>query len=151
VITATPAGTGFATNKAIVAAASSDPDTTNNSATSRLEVFLPVFIDIEPSDSTNVVNLKRGGTVAVALLTTPDFDAASADVNAMCFGDGDAPAERVCAERHGRGHLMDVDRDGDLDLLLHYVVEETGIDAGDSRACVIGHTANGVGFYGCDA
>src|SRR5262249_38736303 len=40
VITATPAGTGFATNKAIVAAASSDPDTTNNSATSRLEVFL---------------------------------------------------------------------------------------------------------------
>jgi uncharacterized protein DUF11 len=151
VITATPAGTGFVTNRAIVAAVSSDPNTTNNSATSRLEVFRPVTIDIEPGDTANVVNLNRGGTVSVAILTTPDFDAATADVNAVCFGDADAPGERVCTERHGRGHMVDVDRDGDLDLVLHYIVESTGIDLGDQRACLIGHTLNGAGFFGCDA
>jgi len=134
-----------------VMTASNDPDLTNNVATTSLEVFTPVTIDVAPGDSTNVVNLNRGGTVAIAILTTPDFDASTIDVSTLCFGDADAPAERACVERHGSGHLQDVDRDGDRDLLLHYLVSDAGIDVGDSRACLKGRTVGGTGVFGCDA
>ena len=73
------------------------------------------------------------------------------DVSTLCFGDAEAAGERACAERHGRGHLEDVDRDGDRDLVLHYLVSETGIDLGDGRACLKGRTLDGVGVFGCDA
>jgi predicted nucleotidyltransferase len=47
--------------------------------------------------------------------------------------------------------LQDVDRDGDVDLLLHYETQETGIDAGDTKACLTGLTSGGIHVYGCDA
>jgi hypothetical protein len=150
-LTATPTSPGILVSRVEVLTASNDPDLTNNVATTSLEVFKPVTIDVAPGDATNVVNLTRGGNVAIAILTTADFDAATVDVSTLCFGDADAPAERSCVERHGAGHLQDVDRDGDRDLLLHYLVSEVGIDADDSRACVKGRTLSGTGVFGCDA
>ena len=150
-LTATPTSPGILVSRVEVMTASNDPDLTNNVATTSLEVFTPVTIDVAPGDSTNVVNLNRGGTVAIAILTTPDFDASTIDMSTLCFGDADAPAERACVERHGSGHLQDVDRDGDLDLLLHYLVSDAGIDVGDSRACLKGRTVGGTGVFGCDA
>jgi hypothetical protein len=46
--------------------------------------------------------------------------------------------------------VQDVDRDRDLDLLLHHETRETGIDVGDTRACLTGATAAGIRIYGCD-
>lgn len=68
----------------------------------------------------------------------------------MCFGDAEDPASRDCTEEHGHGHPEDVDVDGDLDLLLHYQEPETGIDRGDSRACLSGRTTEGEVIEGCD-
>lgn len=150
-ITATPTSPGLLVSRVEVTTISNDPDLTNNVATTALEVFKPVTIDVMPGDSANVLNLKRGGNVAIAILTTADFDAATVDVSTLCFGDADAAGERACAERHRRGHLEDVDNDGDRDLLLHYLVSDTGIDLGDGRACLKGRTLGGVGVFGCDA
>ena len=150
-LTATPTSPGILVSRVEVTTTSNDPDLTNNVATTSLEVFKPVTIDVAPGDSTNIVNLNRGGNVSIAILTTADFDASTVDVSTLCFGDADAPAERACVERHGDGHLQDVDRDGDRDLLLHYLVSDVGIDAGDSRACVKGRTTSGTGVFGCDA
>jgi hypothetical protein len=84
------------------------------------------------------------------MLTTPQFDASTVALATLCFGDAEAPAERDCTESHVKVHLEDVDRDGDLDVLLHYEPNQTGIDLGDTNACLIGSTKSGVGVYGCD-
>jgi hypothetical protein len=47
-------------------------------------------------------------------------------------------------------HLVDADRDRDIDLVFHFHSLLTGIDAGDTTACLKGTTTDGIGFYGCD-
>jgi hypothetical protein len=44
-----------------------------------------------------------------------------------------------------------VDGDGDLDMVLHFKTQETGIQAGDTEACLIGETVDGQAIEGCDA
>jgi hypothetical protein len=151
VITATPTSAGLLTQQASVSTLSTDPVSTNNTASDTLDVFLPVLIDIMPGDEANVLNLRRGGLVTVAILTTPDFNAASVDPSSVCFGDADTPGARACAEAHLNGHMVDVNRDRVPDLVLHYLVSETGIELADSRACLKGRTRTGIGIYACQA
>jgi hypothetical protein len=47
--------------------------------------------------------------------------------------------------------VKDLDRDGDLDLSLVFDTAQTGIDAGDTSACLTGRTTAGRSFQGCDA
>ena len=76
----------------------------------------------------------------MAILTTGDFDATTVDEDSVQFG----PAE---AEK---AHVADVDADGDLDLVLHFRAQETGIAPGDTEACVTGQTYDGVRIEACD-
>jgi hypothetical protein len=147
---ARPAATGAFTQRAEVTTSSSDPDLTDNAATATLEVFQSVVIDVSPKDPDNIVNLKRGGTVTVAILTTDTFNAATVDAVTVCFGDADAPSERACVEQHVTGHLEDVNKDKRPDLLLHFDVEATGIDSTDTSACLKARTTAGVGLFGCE-
>jgi hypothetical protein len=146
----TPAAAGLLTGRAEVTTTSTDPDLTDNVATTTLEVFRPVTIDVSPRNTANEVNLHRG-SVTVAIITTADFDATTVDPATVCFGDAEAPAERNCAEQHGTGHVEDVNGDKRPDILFHFAVGDTGIDFGDASACVIARTTGGVGLYGCDA
>lgn len=147
--TATPLAAGLLTARANVTTASEDPDSTDNDASTVIDVFQPIEIDVAPRDADNIINLKRGGSVDVAILTTDTFDASLVVPTSVCFGDAEAPAERTCAEVHGRGHLEDVNRDKRPDLVLHFEVKQTGIDLGDTKACVIGRTTAGTGVYAC--
>jgi hypothetical protein len=117
----------------------------------RAALGLIVTLDIKPGSATNQINLKAHGVIPVAVLTTTGFDASTIDVLTVCFGDADAPAERDCMETHGRGHLQDVDGDGDQDLLLHFEIQQTGIDAGDIQACLTGRIVDGQTIQGCDS
>jgi len=110
-----------------------------------------ILVDIKPGSSTNPIQLSSNGRLPVAILTTSDLDAAVVIASTLCFGDAEDPAERNCTEAHGKGHLEDVDRDGDLDLVLHFDTRRTGIDAGDARACLTGRTLDGTAIEGCDA
>ena len=138
-------------NAATVATASTDPVAANDDATDSVEVYLPVELDVQPVEPVSTLAARDRGAVPVAVLTTATFDATTLDVSTLCFGDAEAPAERDCTETHGRGHPGDVDKDGDVDLGLHYALAEAGIDSGDMWACLIGRTASGHGVYGCDA
>lgn len=149
--TAIPSAPGVLEVRAEVSTISNDPLLADNTATTTIEVFQPIIVDVSPRDAANVINLQRGGALAVAIMTTADFDAGSVDAASVCFGDGNAPAERSCLETHGGGHLEDVNRDGRRDLLLHFDTGTTGIDLGDVSACLTGRTLSGTGFFGCDA
>jgi uncharacterized delta-60 repeat protein len=102
-----------------------------------------VEVDVKPGDPDNVVPLQANGVIPVAILTTNAFDATSVDPASVCF-------VHSCVEKHGFGHLEDVNGDGRRDLLLHYEAQTTGIAAGDTQACLTGKTSGGVAVRGCD-
>ncbi|GMQ45642.1 hypothetical protein [Vibrio sp. 10N] len=99
----------------------------------RPDCIIAVDIDIKPDSNVNPVNHKSKGKIPVAVLTTDTFDAAAVDPTTVTFGpDGATPA-------HG-GHMEDVDLDGDLDLILHFKTQDTGIQCGDTQAILNGKT-----------
>jgi hypothetical protein len=106
--------------------------------------IIEVDVDIKPGSDTNPVNLRSKGVIPVAILTTDDFDAATVDPLSVEFGPAGA------TEAHNRGHLEDVDGDGDVDLVLHFRTQSTGIQVGDTEACLTGETYEGRAIQGCD-
>jgi uncharacterized delta-60 repeat protein len=111
---------------------------------------LKVTVDVRPDSADNVVPLNSNGVLPVAILTTSTFDAATVDSRSVCFGDADTPAERSCTARQPDGHREDVNGDGRPDLLFQYEIAKTGIDPGDTEACLTGKTLSGSAIKGCD-
>ncbi len=104
-----------------------------------------VAVDIKPGSDSNPVNLKSKGNIPVAILTTSDFDATTVDPLSVEFGPNNA------TESHDQGHIEDVDGDGDLDLMLHFNTQETGIQCGDTTAFLAGETFDGQVIVGIDS
>ena len=115
----------------------------------RYDRTIDVDVDIKPGSSVNPIKLSSKGVTPVAILSN-SFDATTIDPRSVCFGDAENPSQRDCTEAHGKGHLEDVDGDGDLDLVLHFDTTATGIDRGDTQACLTGKTFDGTPIQGCD-
>jgi len=109
------------------------------------EVYIEVDIDIKPWSDPNSINLKSKGVISVAILTTEDFDATTVDPLSAEFGPNGA------VEACGKGHIEDVDDDGDLDLLLHFNKQEADIACGDIEAVLTGETFDGMEIEGFDS
>jgi hypothetical protein len=112
---------------------------------------LTVLVDIKPGSDRNPINLAARGLIPVAILSTASFDATTVDPASVCFGDAEDASQRDCSEAHGKGHVEDVNGDGVADLLLLFEVSETGIDPGDTTACLSGTTREGLAVEGCDS
>lgn len=104
-----------------------------------------VEIDIKPGGFPNSINPRSKGVIPVAILTTDTFDATTVDPLSVTFGPGEA------VESHGRGHVEDVDGDGDRDLVLHFRTQNTGIRCGDTSASLTGETFDGQPIRDSDA
>ncbi len=102
-------------------------------------------IDIKPGRNPNKINLKSKGVIIVAILTTEKFDATGVDPMSVRFGPNRA------LESHGRGHIEDVDGDGDTDLVLHFRTQETGIGCGDTSVSLTGGTTDNEAIEGSDS
>ncbi|HEX6865056.1 MAG TPA: hypothetical protein VF414_19655, partial [Thermoanaerobaculia bacterium] len=107
--------------------------------------LLQVLIDIKPGSFPNSINPRSKGVIPVAILTNPDFDATQVDPLSVRFGPGGA------SEAHGKGHLEDVDGDGDIDLVLHFRTEIAAIPCGSTQATLTGETFGGQQFEGSDS
>ncbi len=90
--------------------------------------------------------------IPVAILSTNiadgdalDFDAMQVNPLTVEFGPNGA------VERHGQGHVEDVDGDEDIDLVLHFNIQETGIACGDTEASLTGETFAQQDIMGVDA
>jgi hypothetical protein len=95
---------------------------------------------------------QRRGVIPVAILTTStaegdrlDFDATAVDPLSVEFVPDGA------TEAHRRGYIQDVDDGGDLDLVLHFSTQETGIECGSTEVSFSGETYTGQAIVGSDA
>lgn len=99
-----------------------------------------VDIDIKPGSCPNSINLGSMGNVPVAILTTGDFDADDVDPSTVEF-EGASPV---------KWSKKDVDKDGDIDLVLHFKTQELDLDEGDTEGELTGWTKGGVPIGGSD-
>jgi hypothetical protein len=106
-----------------------------------------VDIDIMPSDPGNNLNLRagKGASIRVAILSVGGFDAPNEiDPSTLKFG----PRE---ANIWGSPRVRDVDGDGDGDLVVKFLTQQTGIPCGDTHANLSGRTFDSQPISGSDA
>ncbi len=106
---------------------------------------LQVQIDVLPGSEKNPVNPSSRGMLPVAIQTTADFDALQVSPASVVLGPGGA------SMTHRSAHVVDVDGDGDLDLLLHFSIPQTGIVCGDTTVSLSGETFGGQELEGSDS
>lgn len=143
----TASGTLHSTSSSVVAADSHDQATTQCQETTTLHVQ----IDIKPYSNVNIVNLNSHGALPVAILSSASFDVTQVDSTSICFGDAEDASQRGCAQAQHPSSLRDVNGDGRADLLLRFATQQTGIDPGDTQACLSGRMTDGPSMEGCDA
>lgn len=107
--------------------------------------FIEVDIDIKPGSFPNSVNPRSKGVIPVAIMTTDSFDATGVDLNTVLFGKTGNEAAPV------QFAFEDVDLDGDIDMILHFNTQATGIQCGDTSASLTGKTFSGQAIEGADS
>jgi hypothetical protein len=87
-------------------------------------------IDIMPGSRHNPIIPRSRVRIPVAILTTDTFDATTVDLTYFSIRFGATGTEAAPV----RSALVDVDRDGDTDMLLLFNTRDTGIECGDTFA-----------------
>jgi hypothetical protein len=106
--------------------------------------LLEVSIDIHPGSFPNSINIKSKGKIPVAILGTETFDAKTVDPTTVRFGKTGTEAAPV------HSALEDVNADGNMDMILHFKTQDTGIRCGDSSASLTGETLSDQALEGSD-
>jgi beta-glucanase (GH16 family) len=102
-----------------------------------LDVSTPIVVDVVIAG--NLCSNGKG-VVPVVILTTDDFDATTVDHTTVQFGDAfESHANKKGVTRHEE----DFDGDGDIDLVFHFRVGETGYDCGTAETALTGATFGG--------
>ncbi len=129
-----------------------------------LLLFLPEFttatveisIDIMPSSAENPVKLSRNGTLPVAVLADEHFDPATLLLATVRLGDEIGSDTPVHTRGNGKwmAELEDVNRDGRLDLVLHFsipaLVANGDLSQNSTTLVLTGQMANGHSASGED-
>lgn len=126
-----------------------DLDSINFSLNTIAPCSNPVKIDIKPGGYPNSIALNSNGVIPVAILTTgptdnySTFNAAEVDPSSVKFGPNEAYSVSDALE--------DVDQDGDIDMILHFDTQETGILCQDISSKLSGETLDGQKIAGTDS
>jgi len=112
-----------------------------------MSAALQVEIDVDSRGHGPRIDRGRHGMVSVAILGSADFDIRDLDERSLRLGPGEAQP----TSRRGRSHRVDVNRDGEMDVVVRFDAEETGIAPADTQLCLFGETTDGAWIEGCDA
>jgi uncharacterized delta-60 repeat protein len=104
-----------------------------------------VAIAIRPRIDPNRINPNSTGHVRVAILSGDGFDATTVLPNTVRFGATGTEAAPV------NFVLRDVDGDGNRDMILRFLIQETGIECGQTSAFLSGETSAGQLIEGSDS
>jgi hypothetical protein len=78
----------------------------------------------------------------VAIFSVNGFDATTVNVNSVRFGTTGMEAAPIHVA------IRDVDAEGDLDMVLRFQIQETGIKCGDTSAVLTGQISGGPSIIG---
>jgi hypothetical protein len=113
--------------------------------------YIPVVVDIKPGSDPNAVNCTvENDVIAVAILSTEAFDATTVDHETVTLA-GATEVHRNKKDGTARRHEKDVDEDGDIDLIFHFLVVETDLTCESVEATLSGETFDGTAVMGTDA
>lgn len=121
VCSATPAGS----NTVTLSVTDKDDGTGTDDLALTVE-YLGQDIVIKPNGGgMNSINLRSGGRLPVAILSTATFDATTVDPSAATLGDEMDPDTEVAQRQNGTffATTEDVNEDGRMDLVLHFEIQ----------------------------
>ncbi|HVK07701.1 MAG TPA: Ig-like domain-containing protein [Gemmataceae bacterium] len=108
-------------------------------------------IDIEPGNSQNRVRLGSGSLVTVAILGSAEFNARQIRLASVRFG-RTGFEDSLYRPAHLRwARFVDVNGDGQLDLVAKFVVTKTGFQPGDTKGFLTGRLKDGRAFTADDS
>ena len=89
----------------------------------------------------------------MAILGSDQFDVTTINGGTLEFHTpgGTAPAHDLTRPEVFLDHLEDVNEDGFVDLVSHYVTQDTGLQMTATEGCLSGATLGGMAIFGCDA
>jgi YVTN family beta-propeller protein len=115
-----------------------------------------IHVDIKPQDPSNTINPKSGGTIRVALLSTPEFPLFIpfsgtlinwVDFTSLRFGRTGTEESLVSCNSNGE----DVNKDGLLDLICHFDIQRAGFQPGDTVGILNAKVFDGISLTGSDS
>jgi len=110
--------------------------------------LVAVAIDIKPGSSRNPIQTKSHGTIPVAIISSPGFDApSSVNVSSLTFGrTGDEQSLAFC-----NSGAEDVNEDELPDLICHFLTQMAGFQPGGTVGVLKGTTVDDTPLLGTDA
>jgi hypothetical protein len=109
---------------------------------------LQVSIDIKPGEYPNSINVGSGGSVPVAILSSPTFDATSVDPLTVTLA---SASVRLKGNGTPQVSTQDVNGDGLLDLVVHVSTEALQLSEADVQTTLEGRTYGGIYITGVDS
>lgn len=110
--------------------------------------YIRVSIDVKPDSDPPNIELGSKGTVPVAVLSSSTFDATKVDPATIMFAGAPVATDP-------KGKLMasfeDVNRDGLLDLVVHFNTQALKLNPSDSQVVLTGQTFDGDIVVGVDS
>ena len=119
-----------------------------SSASSTINPFIPVSIDIKPGSYPNSVNLGSNGVVPVAIFGSATFDVHQINPLTIKFANAEV-------KLRGNGQPMvsyqDVNGDGFMDAIVNVSIEALQLTSSDVKANLNGQLINGTTIKGSDS